>query len=159
MAKIKRTLDIKKPDKVPPFMMAEPNDDAAAFGWSLDKLRYPSKDKTTGDVWPGRHVFQVEELNDLREMYGFDIDFVNAEFVQVMLDNSEKVRTAAEKCALAKYSEESRANLRRVIMAEFKDVVMPEMLARFKKVSGMVADFYAARLAHLMTYGPEDENE
>lgn len=157
MAKIKRTLDIKKPDKLPPFMMAEPNDDAAAFGWSLDKLRYPAEDSTKGDVWPGRPVFQVEEANDLRDMYGFDIDFVNAKFVQVMLDNSQKVRAAAEKCAAAKYSEESRANLRRVIMAEFKEVVLPEMLARFKKVSGLVADFYAARLAHLMTYGPEED--
>jgi hypothetical protein len=157
MAKIKRTLDIKKPDKLPPFMMAEPNDDAAAFGWSLDKLRYPSKDSTKGDVWPGNPVFQIEESNELRNMYGFDIDFVNAKFVQVMLDNSEKVRAAAEKCATAKYSEESRANLRRVIMAEFKDVILPEMLVRFKKVSGLVADFYAARLAHLMTYGPDED--
>jgi hypothetical protein len=74
-----------------------------------------------------------------------------------MLDNSEKVRAAAEKCAAAKYSEESRANLRRVIMAEFKDVILPEMLVRFKKVSGLVADFYAARLAHLMTYGPDED--
>jgi hypothetical protein len=157
MAKLKRTLDIKKPDKLPPFMMAEPNDDAGAFGWSLDKLRYPAPDSKKGDVWPGRPVFGVEEENELRDMYGFDIHFVNAKFVQIMLDNSEKVRAAAEKCAAAKYSEESRANLRRVIMAEFKDVVLPEILARFKKVSGLVADFYAARLAHLMTYGPEED--
>lgn len=158
MSKLKRKLDVKKPDKLPPFMMDEPNDDACAFGWSLDKLRYPAEPATKGDIWPGRNIFQVEEAKELFDMYGFDINFVNAKFVQVVLDNSEKVRAAAEKCAAAKYSDEALANLRRVILAEFKDVVIPEMLTRFKKVAGMVADFYAARLAHLMTYGPEDEN-
>lgn len=157
MAKLKRTLDVKKPDKLPPFMMAEPNDDAAAFGWSLDKLRYPAEDSTKTDVWPGRCIFEIEEAKDLRDVYGFDINFVNAKFVQVLLDNSEKVRAAAEKCAAAKYSDESRAALKRVIMAEFKDTVLPEILERFKKVSGLVANFYAARIAHLMTYGPEED--
>lgn len=136
--------------------MAEPNDDAAAFGWSLDKLRYPAKDSTKTDIWPGASVFEIEESKDLRDVYGFDINFVNAKFVQVVLDNSEKVRAAAEKCAAAKYNEESRAAVRRVILSEFKDVVIPEILARFKKVSGLVADFYAARIAHLMTYGPDE---
>lgn len=157
MAKISRKLDIKKPDKMPPFLMAEPNDDAAAFGWSLDRLRYPSEDSTKGDVWPGAPVFQIEEEKELRSLYGFNIEFVNPKFVQVMLDNSQKVRNAAEKCAAAKYSPESRAELRKVIMAEFKDTIVPEMLARFKKVASLVADFYAARLAHLMTYGPEED--
>lgn len=157
MAKISRKLDTKKPDKMPPFIMAEPNDDAAAFGWSLDRLRYPSESSTKGDVWPGAPVFQIEEESELRSIYGFNIDFVNPKFVQVMLDNSQKVRTAAEKCAAAKYSPESRAELRKVIMAEFKDTIVPEMLARFKKVANLVADFYAARLAHLMTYGAEED--
>lgn len=157
MAKISRKLDIKKPDKLPPFIMAEPNDDASAFGWSLDRLRYPAEDSTKGDVWPGAPVFQIEEENELRSIYGFNIEFVNPKFVQVMLDNSQKVRNAAEKCAAAKYSPESRAELRKVIMAEFKETIVPEMLARFKKVASLVADFYAARLAHLMTYGPEED--
>lgn len=137
--------------------MAEPNDDAAAFGWSLDKLRHRSKDSTKTDVWPGSCIFEVDEANELRDAYGFDINFINAKFVQVMLDNSTKVRAAAEKCAAAKYSEESRADLKRAIMSEFRDTVLPEILARFKKVSGLVADFYAARIAHLMTYGPEED--
>jgi hypothetical protein len=76
--------------------------------------------------------------------------------VQVMLDNSIAVRAMADKCAADKYSEESRAALRKAIMTEFKDVIIPVMLERFKKISGLVADFYAARIAHVMTYGPED---
>lgn len=158
MAKLKRTLDIKKPDKVPPFVMAEPNDDASAFGWSLDRLRYPSEDSKKDDIWPGRSVFEIEEAKELRNEYGFNIEFVNPKFLQVVLDNSEKIRAAAQKCADAKYSPESRANLRKVVMAEFREVVIPTMLERFKKASGLVADFYAARLAHLMTYGPETED-
>jgi hypothetical protein len=158
MAKLSRKLDVKKPDKLPPFMMAEPNDDAAAFGWSLDRLRYPAESSTKDDVWPGTPIFQIEEEKELRAIYGFNIEFINPKFVQVMLDNSAKVRTAAEKCAAAKYSPESRAALRKIIMAEFKETIVPEMLVRFKKVAGMVADFYAARLAHLTTYGAEDDN-
>lgn len=157
MAKIKRTLDVKKPDKMPPFVMAEPNDDAAAFGWSLDRLRYPAEDSTKEDVWPGSPIFSIEEEKELRSVYGFNIEFVNPKFVQVVLDNSEKVRAAAQKCADSKYSPESRNELRKVVMAEFRDVVVPEMLARFKKTAGLVADFYAARLAHLLTYGPDED--
>lgn len=138
--------------------MAEPNDDVSAFGWSMDRLRYPSEDSTKTDVWPGRSIFEVAEAKALVEQYGFNIDFVNPKFVQVMLDNSIAVRAMADKCAADKYSEESRAALRRTIMTEFKDVVVPEMIARFKKISGLVADFYAARIAHVMTYGPDGED-
>jgi hypothetical protein len=156
MAKLKRTLDIKKPDKVPPYVMPEPNDDAAAFGWSLDRLRYPSHDKDTDEIWPGAPVFRIEEENALRDTYGFDINFVNAKFVQVVLDQDPKVRAAAEKCAAAKYTPEALADLRKVIVKQFDEQVVPQMVARFKKVAKFVAEFYAARLAHLQTYGPDE---
>lgn len=154
--KISRKLDKQEPTKKPPFVMAEPNDDAAAFGWDMSKLRYPSKDSTKTDVWPGRSIFEAAEAKELAEQYGFNIDFVNAKFVQVVLDNSADVRAAAEKCAAAKYSDESLAALRRAILHEFKETVIPQMQERFKKVAGLVADFYAARIAHLMTFGPQE---
>lgn len=156
-SKLSRKLERKEPTKKPPFNMREPNDDLAAFGWSMDRLRYPSPTSTKTDVWPGRSIFEVDEAKELYEQYGFNIDFVNPKFVQVVLDNSPKVRAAADACSAAKYSEESRGNLRRVIAAEFKDVVIPEILARFKKVSALVADYYAARLAHLLTFGPDGD--
>lgn len=137
--------------------MPEPNDDLAAFGWSMDRLRYPSDTSTKTDVWPGRSIFEVDEAKDLYEQYGFNIDFVNPKFVQVMLDSSVAVRAAAEQCANKKYSPESRADLRAVINAEFRDKIVPAMVARFKKVSALVADYYAARLAHLMTFGPDED--
>jgi len=157
-SKLSRKIDKKEPTKKPPFEMAQPNDDIAAFGWSMDRLRYPSKDSTKTDVWPGRSVFEVAEAQALVDQYGFNVEFVNPKFVQVMLDNSTAVRSAAQKCADAKYSQEARDALRAVVNKEFRDTIVPEMLARFKKISSMVADFYAARIAHLMTFGPEGED-
>jgi hypothetical protein len=156
--KLSRKLDKKESTKKPPFNMAEPNDDLSAFGWSMDRLRYPSATSTKTDVWPGKSIFEVDEAKALYEQYGFNIDFVNPKFVQVMLDNSVSVRNAAQKCADDKYSPESRANLRAAINKEFRETIAPATIARFKKVSALVADYYAARIAHLLTYGPEGED-
>lgn len=157
-AKVSRKLDKPAPTKKPPFNMPEPNDDLSAFGWSMDRLRYPSATSTKTDVWPGPSIFEIEEAKALYEQYGFNIEFVNPKFVQVMLDNSVAVRAAAEQCANKKYSPESRADLRAVINAEFRDKIAPAMIARFKKVSALVADYYAARIAHLLTFGAESED-
>lgn len=157
MAKLKRTLDKKPAGKKPPYVMPEPNDDASAFGWSLDKLRYPTEDSTKSDIWPGAPIFQIEEEKDLRDQYGFDINFVNAKFVQVVLDQDPAVRAAAEKCAAAKYTPEAIADLRKVIVKAFNEQVVPQMVERFKKVAKHVAEFYAARLAHLETFGAEGD--
>jgi hypothetical protein len=158
MAKLKRTLDRKEPTVKAPFNMAEPNDDLHAYGWSMDRLRYPSNDSTKTDVWPGRSIFDIDTNNELRNAYGFNIDFLNPKYLQVMLDSSPKVMAACQKAAEAKYSEDSLANLRKVVMAEFKDLVLPDMLARFKRISTMVSQFYAARIAHVRTFGA-DEND
>ena len=157
-SKLSRKLDKKEPVKKPPFNMQEPNDDISAFGWSMDRLRYPSSTSTKTDIWPGRSVFEVAEAKELYEQYGFNIDFVNPKFIQVMLDNSAAVRNAAQKCADNKYSIESRTALKTVINKEFRETIVPAMVERFKKVSALVADYYAARVAHLLTFGPEDED-
>jgi hypothetical protein len=157
MAKLKRKLDRKEPTIKPPFNMTPPNDDLHAFGWSMDRLRHPSNDSTKTDIWPGRSVFDIDTDNALRDTYGFNVEFMNAKYLQVMLDSSPKVMAACQKAAEAKYSEESLLNLRKVVMAEFKDIVLVDMLTRFKKVAGMVGQFYAARMAHVQTFGVEDE--
>ena len=157
MAKLKRKLDNKEPTVKPPFNMPSPNDDLHAFGWSMDRLRYPSNDSTKTDVWPGRSVFDIDTDNALRDTYGFNIEFMNAKYLQVMLDSSPKVMAACQKAAEAKYSEDSIADLRRVVLAEFRDLVLPDIATRFKKVAGMVSQFYAARMAHVQTFGAADE--
>ena len=159
MAKIKRKLDKQESKIKPPFNMAEPNDDLSAYGWSMDRLRYPSKDSVKGDVWPGRSVFDIDSDNALRETYGFNIEFLNAKYLQAMLDSSPKVMAACQKAAEAKYSEDAIADLRRTVLAEFRDLVIPDMAARFKKIAGMVGQFYAARMAHVATFGHEDTDK
>jgi hypothetical protein len=159
MAKKKNTLGLKPPTVKPPFNLPAPNDDLHAFGWSMDRLRYPSNDSTKTDVWPGRSVFDIDTDNALRDAYGFNVEFMNAKYLQVMLDSSPKIMAACQKAAEAKYSEDAIANLRKVVMAEFKDVVLTDMLARFKRVAGMVGQFYAARMAHVATFGHEDTDK
>jgi hypothetical protein len=157
MAKKKNTLGLKPPTVKPPFNLPEPNDDLHAYGWSMDRLRYPSKDSTKTDIWPGRSVFDVDTENALRDTYGFNIEFMNPKYLQVMLDSSPKIMAACQKAAEAKYSEDSIADLRRVVLAEFRDLVLPDIATRFKKIAGTVGQFYAARMAHVQTFGAADE--
>ena len=157
MAKKKNTLGLKPPTVKPPFNLPEPNDDLHAYGWSMDRLRYPSKDSTKTDIWPGRSVFDVDTENALRETYGFNIEFMNPKYLQAMLDSSPKIMAACQKAAEAKYSEDSIADLRRVVLAEFRDLVLPDIATRFKKIAGMVGQFYAARMAHVQPFGAADE--
>lgn len=157
MPKIKRKLDKKEPTIKPPFNMAEPNDDLHAFGWDMGRIRYPSNDSVKGDVWPGRNIFDIDTNNALREQYGFDINFLNGKYLQVLLDSSPKIMAACQKAAAEDYSEEAIANIRRVVLAEFRDRVIPDMAARFKKIAGMIGNFYAARMAHVQTFGAENE--
>lgn len=157
MAKKKNTLGLKPPTVKPPFNLPEPNDDLHAYGWSMDRLRYPSKDSTKTDIWPGRSVFDVDTDNALRDTYGFNIEFLNPKYLQAMLDSSPKIMAACQKAAEAKYSEDAIADLRRVVLAEFRDLVLPDIATRFKKVAGTVGQFYAARMAHVQTFGAADE--
>jgi len=157
MAKTKKnTLGIKEPTVKPPFNMAEPNDDLHAFGWDMSRMRYPSKDSKPGDVWPGPSVFGVPESYAEKDTYGFNVEFMNGRYLQFMLDHIPEVRAAAEKCAEAKYSEAARDELRKVVLAAFRNIVLPDMAKRFKKISKLVADFYAARIAHIATFGFEE---
>lgn len=157
MAKIKRTLDKPKEGPKPPFNMAAPNDDLHAFGWDMGRIRYPAKDSTPNDVWPGRSIFDVDSDSALQKEYGFNIDFLNAKYLQVLFDRSPKIMAACQKAAQEKYSENALANLRKVIMAEFRDTVLPDIEVRFKKISNMICQFYAARMAHMQTFGDNDE--
>lgn len=153
--KPKRGLDTVELPK-PAYVMAEPNDDIAAFGWDLGKLRYPSKDSKPGDIWPGASMFELPNATELREAYGFDITFVNAKYVQVILDSDPDVRKGAEKVRAAGYTPEAIDAYSKIIVKAFQERVIPDMLARFKKVAGHVASFYSARLAHIDKFGVDE---
>ena len=157
MGRTKKKLDKQEKTIKARFTMAEPNDDLHAFAWSMDRLRYPAKDSKPNDVWPGPSIFGVPESDAHRNTYGYNVTFLNPTYLQFMLDQVPSVRAAAEKCAADKYTPEAIAELRKVVMAAFRDVVLPDMATRFKKIAGLVAEFYAARLAHIETFGFNDE--
>ncbi len=136
--------------------MAAPNDDAAAFGWTLGKLRYLSDDEVNGERWPGRGVFDVPCSYAVRQVYGHIIEFVNPAYLQLQLDGNEDIRKAAEKARAEGYTKEAIAKFRKVILRVFNDQVIPDMVKRFGNVAGLVAEFYCARLAHIDKFGVEE---
>jgi hypothetical protein len=154
--KSKAKLDKQPPAPKPAFVMAAPNDDAAAFGWTLGKLRYLSDDEVNGERWPGRGVFDVPCSYAVRQVYGHIIEFVNPAYLQLQLDGNEDIRKAAEKARAEGYTKEAIAKFRKVILRVFNDQVIPDMVKRFGNVAGLVAEFYCARLAHIDKFGVEE---
>lgn len=150
--KIKETAPPK-----PKFNMAEPNDDMAAFGWNLGKLRYPAASSQKDDVWPGPSMFDVENANEIRHEYGFDVQFVCPRYVQMLLDQEEETMIAAQKVHAAGYTQAAREEFRTKIQQLFGRVVVPDIIRNFNNVSQAVADFYAARLAHIAKFGDDTD--
>lgn len=158
MAKSK--LDKKKPERVPrpAFVMKPPNDDAAAYGWSLGKLRYknPDADPKDKDPWPGPYVFAVPTDLETRQVYGHNLDFVSTGYVQLLLDSEPEIRKGAEAVKEAGYSAAALEQFAKTVNKVFRDKIVPDMVERFAEVSPLVAEFYAARLAHITKFGVED---
>jgi hypothetical protein len=155
--KSKTQLDKKPPQPRPKFVMADPNDDAAAFGWTLGKLRYPGEEKdANGDRWPGRGVFDVPCAYDVRQVYGHIIEFVNPAYVQLQLDGNVDVRAAAEKAREEGYTKDAIAKFQKVILRVFNEQIVPDMIKRFGAVAGLVTEFYCARLAHIDKFGVDE---
>ena len=136
--------------------MPEPNSDLAAFGWDMARIRYPSKDSTKNDIWPGRSVFEIEGASKLVDLYGFDINFICPKYVQFVLDQNQEIRDSAEKVRAANYTQAALNEYADTVRKVFKTVVVPEMIRQFNDVAGEVARFYAARLAHIDKFGVED---
>jgi hypothetical protein len=154
--KSKTKLDKKPPAPKPAFVMAEPNDDAAAYGWTLGKLRYMSEDSVDGEHWPGRCIFDVPCDYVVRQSYGHIIEFINPAYLQLQLDSSDEIRKAAEKARADGYTKEAIAKFQKVVTRVFNEQVIPDVVKRFSAVSGKVAEFYCARLAHIDKFGSED---
>ena len=156
MAK-KHTLEKKKPGKKPPYVMPEPNDDAAAYGWSLAHLRLPAKDPVTKEIWPGRTLFDVKrDLNNMLH-YGMDANFVCPRYLQYMLDQIPEIKNGAEKVRAAGYSPEALEKFEKLIVKVFEEQVIVDVITRFYKAAPTVAQFYAAKLAYVDTFGEEKD--
>jgi hypothetical protein len=159
MAKKQHKLDKRPASPKPAFAMADPNDDAAAFGWSLGKLRYRGKpdEEHSGEFWPGPHVFAVPTPIEVRQVYGHEIEFVNPAFVQLLLEADPTVRAAADKVKAAGYSPAALKKFGKTIATVFREKILPEIEQRFESVADMVAEFYAARLAYIDKFGNDQE--
>jgi hypothetical protein len=158
----KHTLKKKDAEKKPTaaYVMPPPNDDAEAFGWSLGKLRHkdPNADPKDKDPWPGPYVFTVPTSLETRNIYGHNMDFICTGYVQMLLDSEPAIRAGAEKVKNAGYSPEAIKKFTKTVVAVFEQKIVPDIVERFRAVSDMVAEFYAARLAHIDKFGAE-ENE
>ena len=158
----RKKLDSKKEKKVaqprPAYVMPPPNDDAAAYGWALGKLRYrdPAAHPKDKDPWPGPYVFAVPTDLATRQVYGHSIDFVNTGYLQLVLDAQPEIREGAEKVKAAGYTPEALEQFAKIVRRVFREKVLPEIATRFDAVTDLVAQFYAARLAHIDKFGFED---
>lgn len=154
--KNKRTLDKKPPSKKAPFVLDEPNDDIDAYGWALKRLRRPSKD-SDGTVWAGRPLFDYPQ--DLKSMniYGPEVQFLDPQYLQLMFDKIPEINKAVEKVRAAGYTPAALEKLTKLIVKHFEETVLVDIVQRFFQTAPLIAQFYAARLAHLYTFGPEKD--
>lgn len=159
--KKKHRLDKRVESVKPAFRMADPNDDASAFGWTLGKLRYQGEPDPNepGENWPGPYVFTVPAPLEVRQVYGHNIEFVCPAFVQWLLESDPEIRKGAERVRAAKYSPEALKKYRRLVLTVFNEKILPQIAKKFEAVSGLVAEFFAAQLAHIDTFGHEEDGD
>lgn len=156
-SKLDRTLPQQKIAK-PAYVMPGPNSDIEAYGWDMSKLRYPDPNSDNKkDPDPGKPIFTPPEATwENRQRYGHNIDFLCPQYIQLMLDRSDSVRNAALAAHDAKYSKESLEKLQAAVNQEFNKKILPEIAKNFGQISGMLAQFYAARIAHIKKFGRSD---
>lgn len=158
----KKTLDRSLPKREvpkPAYNMPEPNDDMAAFGWDLSKIRHPAPGLKRGEVWSGPPAWSVPISREVLDTYGPDIYFLAPKYLQLCFDSAPEIREAAERAKAARYTKESIRVLQTTIQRVFKETVLPDLEKRFNEIAQMVAEFYAARLAHITKFGFDDEAE
>lgn len=157
MRKKKATLkDPNAPKKIrPAYLMPAPNDDIEAYGWDMGKLRYPDpKSDSPKQPDPGPHIFDSPDATwELRQRYGHTLNFLCPQYIQMMLDRSSEVRETAMAAAEARYTAESIEKIRAAIEHAFTKEILPEILSNFEQISLMLAQFYAARIAHIKKFG------
>jgi hypothetical protein len=139
------------------YTMSDPNSDIAEYGWLLKNIRHPdpkSLDKKDPD--PGKPIFSApqETLKTMRAL-GHEARFICPTYLQILLDTSPEVREAAMQAASARYTKEALSRLEATIIRVFREVVLPDIQKNFEGVAPMIAQFYAARLAHIKKFNSE----
>jgi hypothetical protein len=153
--KLSRTLDPQPRKRRAKFVMARPNDDIDAYGWSLKNVRTPTEDKDIA----GRPVFHVPvSIEDIRR-YGTEVQFLCPEYVQMQLDNCPSVTGALEKAKAASWTPEALKKLQDAVIKVFSEKVLVDVAGHFYAIAPVVAEFLAARAAHRDMFGHEDEED
>jgi hypothetical protein len=139
------------------YTMPAPNDDMLAYGWQLTNIRAvdpKSEDKKDPD--PGSSIFRApqETMQTMRRI-GHDAHFICPKYLQILLDTSPEVKTAALSAAEHRYTQESIRELQTVIMRVFTKTVLPDIEKNFEAGALPIAQFYAARVAHIKKFGAE----
>lgn len=161
MAKNRTLHDPKAPPKPKAaYTMPDPNSDIAEYGWFLKNIRHAdpkSADKKSPD--PGKPIFSApqETLKTMRVL-GHEARFICPTYLQILLDTSPAVRDAAMHAANSRYTKESIGQLEATIIRVFKEIVLPDIQQNFEAVAPMIAQFYAARVAHLKKFGAQKDD-
>ena len=143
----------------PAYVMPDPNSDMEAYGWDLGKIRHPDpKSENPKEPDPGRRIFIArQETPQTMERYGHDAMFICPRYLQILLDQSAEVREAAVAAHAARYTKESIAKVEAAVRDCFNNVVLKDIVSSFDEVAPLVAQFYAARVAHLKKFGKQSE--
>ena len=156
MAK-KHTLD--KPTRPrPAYVMPVPNDDMGAYGWDLRNIRLAdpkSLDKKDPDKGLGLFSAPQENMQTMRR-YGHDAQFICPKYLQILLDKSEELRKAVNKAAENRYRSSDIDDIQAAVNKAFNEVVLADIVANFDRASRSIAQFYAARIAHIKKFGSEN---
>lgn len=153
--KISRTLDPQPRKRRPKFVMARPNDDIDAYGWTLKNVRRPTADKDVA----GRPVFHIPiRIEDIKR-YGTEVQFLCAEYVQMQLDNCPGVTAAVEKAKAAGWTPEALKKIQDAVLKAFNEKMLVDVAERFYAIAPMVTEFLAARAAYRDMYGYDDEED
>lgn len=152
----KHTLPKKAPSKRAPYVMKAPNDNLEAYGWSLQWLRYQAADDPQ---IAGRPVFNLAADLKTIKRYGVDLSFIDPKYIQYMLDQRPEIKKGAEKVRAAGYTPEALEKFRDTVVKAFENHVLIDICQQFFKVAPLVAQFYAAKLAHEDTFGVEEEDD
>lgn len=152
----KHALPKKPPTKRLPFAMKAPNDNLEAYGWSLQWLRHPAADDPQ---CAGRPVFNLSTDLKTIKRYGVDLSFIDPKYIQFMLDQRPEIKKGAEKVRAAGYSPEALEKFKATVVKAFEEHVLVDIVQQFFKISPLVAQFYAAKLAYEDVHGAEQDEE
>lgn len=149
----KKTSPTAKKQHGPAYNLPEPNDDLAAYGWHMNRLRYPAEGGDEKDIWPGKSIFSEPDAAEFRQEYGIDVNFVCPAYLQFVLDRSPALQNAVYAASKNGYNEKSLEDLQEAVRVSVRKVLIPHMQQRLAAIADYIAGYYAAKMAYVEQYG------